>query len=610
MSLIRGNEPGGLKSTHGRAMDQHSTRRLATIVVPLLLAATAATLVFRTVYSASALTDYPDEVEYALGAHRLATEGRYEIVVQGERLPPRYPPWFSALIIAPAYLVLGSDPGLAIVPVTLFAIAGVLLACAIGWQVSSAWGGALAGLGVALLPLYWYWGRHVMTDVPCTVLLLGAALIYVRRGDALDLRGRLSAGWLIGLAALLRPPSAACVLPFLWQLAKSGRGHSQTASSSATPSVANAPGPEISFCQRVLHSLAIAAPTGAAAAATMFYNASTFGSPFRSGYHYWCAVPYDYRPLAFSLRYVRNNIASLQHELSYILPALAIVLVLRLLLRALSRVTIANTPAERRLAAFLFLGIGPLVLFHLVYFFPDARLQLPAVVLLAVLTGAAAGHLVRLPHSWLVAAMTTVLVSVFFWRARLYEFPPVRRMLADEIRDKTPQGSVIVSATDPVYLEYMVNRETSPETIDATRFWEDASHRRVLPLSRGIEYADKLLTPVRIPRPDPPPAHWTDHHCAGLAAGGAREAVPWVALEQLDRLVEIARAGAPVYLETATLTAADKGAVDLLRQRFDFTSRSEYLTQLVPKPQASGRQEPAGMSRETAPPDSKSEPGS
>jgi hypothetical protein len=579
-------------------MDQQSMRRMTAILVPLFLAATAAPLLFRTVESASDLTDYPDEVEYALGAHRLAAEGRYEIVIQGERLPPRYPPWFSTLFIAPAYLLLGSDPGVVIVPVTLLSFAGVLLACAIGWRVSGAWGGALAGLGVALLPIYWYWGRHVMTDVPCTTLLLGAALIYVRRGDTLDLRSCLGAGLLIGLAALLRPPSAACVLPFLWQLRGSRSGDSQSGSSAA--SALKDECAALPVRRRAALAAAILAPAGIAAAATMFYNARTFGSPFRSGYHYWCAVPYDYRPLTFSLRYLPDNLRVLeQGELGWLVPALALVVIVRMLLRAIGRIPLERLGAEMRLAQFLFFGTGPLVLFHLVYFFPEARLQLPAIVLLAILIGAAAGRLVRLPQASVLIALPAVALGVFYWRARLSEMPPVRRLLADEIRADTPPGSLIITTTDPVYLEYMINRGTSPETIDASRFWDDASHRRVLPLSRSIEYADKLLTPERIPHPDPPPAHWTDHRCAGLAAAGAREAVPWVALEQLDRLTDLVNAGVPVYLETATLAPVDESAVDLLRERFEFTDRSHYLTQLISKPASNGPRAPVDATPET-----------
>lgn len=556
--------------------------RWATICVPLLVAATASILLVRTPYSASALTDYPDEVEYALGAHRLVNEGRYEIVLQGQHLPPRYPPWFSALFVAPAYLVFGSDPGVAIFPMTALAIGGVVLATAIGAQVSGPWGGALAGLGVGLLPIYWYWGRHVMTDVPCTALILGASLIHLRHGALPDWKSCLAGGVLIGLAALLRPPSAACVLPFLWQIWFAPRESIPAAGAGLARDSEQTVQTGAALRNQLAHTALILTPTGVAAAATMFYNARTFGSPFRSGYHFWCSVPYDYRPLTFSLRYLRRNVLILQEgEVPWIVGALAAVMTARLAVRYLSRFKIPAAPHEWRLVQFLFLGTGPLVLFHLVYFFPEARLQLPAIVLLVILTGAAAGPLLRLPLPLLLIALPALLFGVSFWRLRNTEFPPLRRLIVDEIRQQTAPGAVIICATDPVYLEYMINRGFTPPDISAEDFWNDTTHRRVLPLSRGIDYADKLLTPVRIPHPNPAPAHWTEHRCAGLVAAGVRDAVPWVAQEQIDRLSDLIAGGVPVYLETATLTASDGPVIDEFRKRFDLTVRSAYLTELL-----------------------------
>src|ERR1043166_5852781 len=100
---------------------------------PLLaLLLIAAVWFYRTPYSASNLEVPPDTVEYALAPLEFLEHGHYDIIVEGRPLPPRYPPWFSMLIISPAYVLFGHDPGNAILPVTAMAVAGVGFAWAIG----------------------------------------------------------------------------------------------------------------------------------------------------------------------------------------------------------------------------------------------------------------------------------------------------------------------------------------------------------------------------------------------------------------------------------------------------------------------------------------------
>jgi 4-amino-4-deoxy-L-arabinose transferase-like glycosyltransferase len=113
----------------------------------------------------------PDSIEYAFGALNLATGNGYQIQVGGRPLPPRYPPWFSAMLV-PAYWILGDDPGNGIVMVFVLAMIGVLAAYKIGERISGPWGGAGAGLLLLVFTDYHYYGRQIMTDVPCTAILL------------------------------------------------------------------------------------------------------------------------------------------------------------------------------------------------------------------------------------------------------------------------------------------------------------------------------------------------------------------------------------------------------------------------------------------------------
>src|SRR5450759_171288 len=122
----------------------------------------AAVWFYRTPYSASNLEVPPDTVEYALAPLQLLETGRYEIMVEGRGLPPRYPPGFPVLVILPAYVLFGHEPGNAILPITLLAIAGVGFAYAIGKRISSTPGGVLAALAVLMLPSYGAWATQVM----------------------------------------------------------------------------------------------------------------------------------------------------------------------------------------------------------------------------------------------------------------------------------------------------------------------------------------------------------------------------------------------------------------------------------------------------------------
>ena len=70
------------------------------------------------------------------------------------------------LVILPAYFLFGHEPGNAILPITLLAVAGVGFAFAIGKRISSTTGGVLAALAVLILPSYSRWATQVMTDVP------------------------------------------------------------------------------------------------------------------------------------------------------------------------------------------------------------------------------------------------------------------------------------------------------------------------------------------------------------------------------------------------------------------------------------------------------------
>jgi hypothetical protein len=145
---------------------------------------------------------------------------------------------------------------------------------------------------------------------------------------------------------------------------------------------------------------------------------------------------------------------------------------------------------------------------------------------------------------------------------------PVRRLVADRVRQHTPANAIVISAIDPVYLERMAAA---------------GSARRIVPISRRVEYASKLLAPRRIEHPNPPPADWHDHRAAGLARGGAQEAVQFVASEQVENLAARAAAGTPIFLDTALLREPDEEVLGQLTTRFDSALRAPDLFELRPR---------------------------
>ena len=256
----------------------------------------ASVWLYRTPYNASNLEVPPDTVGYALAPLQLLETGRYEIIVDGRGLPPRYSPWFPVLVILPAYVLFGHEPGNAILPVTLLAVAGVGFADAIGKRISSTPGGVLAALALLILPSYGHWSCQVMTDVPCTALMLGTCLTYLRlqtKPEPAYLY--FGAGALVALTTLFPPVFAAMLLPFLLlTLRQEWKG--------------------VFF-----RGLLLLTPMAGAAAATFVYNSATFGSPLRNGYNFWTAVPMDYPAMVFSPSYLRTNLEEIGVSLFLIL---------------------------------------------------------------------------------------------------------------------------------------------------------------------------------------------------------------------------------------------------------------------------------------------------
>lgn len=512
----------------------------------LLLAVIAAVVLWQDSGIGAKLDIVPDSTEYALAAHRFASSGDYRILVDGSWLPPRYPPFFSVLVLAPAYLVLGPAIGNAIYPIIISGIAGIVVAFFLGRKIGGDWGGTAGALALLAFSKYRLWSRSVMIEIPAAALLLLACFLYVRlRGESREQPSAwLLPGAVIAFAALLRPVFAAAALPFLVCAVDTGRW------------------------RETFRKLAfLCGPLVAAGAAAMACNTAQFGSPFRSGYHFWTSVPYDYGNLTFSLSYVVSNFVLLRKtNLIYWLCLAVVLWILDRRFFASGKNDLSRQSALRAIGEFLLLGLGPVVVFHQLYFYPADRFYFPVLVLLFVTIGALAGSwLNRLPRAALAGVLAVALVGAFLVGRGKAQPKVSRQTVADEIVRHTPEDAWIITGLEPAYLEYVTARD---------------SRRRIVPISRHVEYAGKVLTPNRIPNPDPPPLRWDDHRCAGLLRGGARDAVRFVASEQLDRIADRLSGGARVFIDMAYIDKADGPIVDELRNRFQFVALTDSLFEL------------------------------
>jgi hypothetical protein len=505
-------------------------------LVPAVLCLVALLRLHRAPELAANLDFAPDAPEYAIAAQRFAKLGSCSIEIDRVVYPSRYPPWFSVLVLAPFYAHAPVDAlGIGIVPVYLLGVTAVMTAYALGRRISGAWGGALAGALLLFDHRFVFHSQMIITDVPVVALLLLLTLVLSRlRGEqyggeseAVAAPSRGAWWWLAGalaaLAGSFRVLAYAAVLPLLWQALRPPRSRGRT-----------------------VHRLAAAVvPSGVMMLATAIYNQHAFGDWRRTGYQLWVSVPYDYLGLTFSLDYLRGNLALLGEIWVALAAGVAGGIVL-----------LWRRPAGAGAGATLIvlaLTALPISLVHLVYFFEGSRFHLPLIAVLSVVGGGGLALLVparmRDASAWAACGPLLLLAQHGSQVVPILAGPPYRHILAEHMAMTEP-NAVIITSVDPVYLEPMVLR---------------GSQRRVIPLSREVEYASKVVTWRRIPPPlDPPPRSAFDHRAPALLRRGAREAVEFTAAEEPEQIEQMHRKGIPVYLDLSFTPEHDPAARRLI----------------------------------------------
>ena len=500
-----------------------------------LLLGLAVSVLYVGAYQASDLSLVPDAVESEIAAVRLLAEGRYDIVIGGVAHPPRYAPWFAAILLVPAHLVFGQELGTGIHAVFACALLSLTAAFCLGRALGDKWGGAAGLLLLLALPGFAGLSRQIVNHIPALALALLSAGLFLRiieGGSSSAVKFFLAAGVVNATAASFRPLYFFLVGPFIFLALRC-----------AQP-------------RRALKCLAAAGPAVAAGAVSLAYNQAVFGSIWRNGYHYWTSVPYDYWALTFSMRYLPDNLDAVFSK-----SGLPIMLLMLGCYPFTKRLSAAKENAEwvdagrfRALLCFGLAALLPMFVVHLLYFYPNVSFFLPCTAFCAVAAGPLVGRFFARagfsPAVFGVVVAACVLLTAAL-RFTLWEVPPRRRLAADLMLTKTPPDALIISGIDPVYLE---------STVVAN------SRREILPVSRRVEYASNVICRSRIGILPSPPLSWKDHRFPGILQAGAQEAVERVALDNFEYVARQIGRGIEVYVDRSFLSSEE---LDFLAQKLD-----------------------------------------
>lgn len=510
-------------------------------------------VLFISPYYASNLSITPDSVEYSISAHNFVFEGLCEISYCNEWFPLRYPPWFSLFILAPSFYIFGSEIGNAIIPIFFLGTLGIIFAYLIGYIISNQLGGVLSALILLSLPIYQDYSKLIMTDIPNTTFILGAALVFIKidAKKKSKVKYLFIAGLLCACSAALRPATYSVILPFLIILL-----------------IAKEP-----LRRKIVNILILLAPGALVVIATAYYNKLTFGSPMRNGYHFWCPIPYDYLDLVFSSSNICRNIRVI---FSSWVPFLGIIYLCSFFIREkYAKINFQKGHQSKKLMIFTLISSIPIIFFHLLYFYSELRFFLPVMVLLVIIT---ASELSKwLSPAYIKPKIIFSIMALFLLSIIIYKifypnnYAPYKRLVGEEINEVTPGNAIIISSIDPIYLNFITRHSKK-------------NQRVIIPTSRKVEYASKLIAPTPLKKLSPPPQNSFDHRNSRLVDAGAIEVIPLVANENIGEIIELAKQGIPVFIDTSHVTKSDAEIFqNLYFPHFTFHKKSRFVYRLILK---------------------------
>jgi len=501
----------------------------------ILLLLSALMLFFQTPFGAENYEMAPDPAEYALGARLLSERAAYYMTLDGQSLPFRYPPWFSFFFLMPVFLVPGvSALGSAVFPVTAMSLLGVVLAFLIGRRLSGTAGAVLAGVFLLLPGSYRFLARNIMADVPVAVIYLAGWFLYLLMRERPGRAGFFAAGLLAAFGAALKPTAAVVALPF-FVLAAASREE---------------------WKGKVTAATLVCFPLAGLAAATLAYNTAVFGDAFRSGYHFWSPVPYDFPHLIFDPAYSGANLTEVLNNTGIFL----FVLVIPGMLLPLSRIREQESGAQeavgrtdlRHSLYYASYTLLPTFLFYLLYFWPSFRFYLPVEIMLAVLAGACIGGFLtafRFPVRSLPLGMFCILLITVLFRFSPLSPQAERRRVLQEMFSNTPADAVIISGFDPLFLSALAGED---------------NQRVFIPVSARVEYASKRVAWQRLSFGNVQPRSLGEAYRLLEVHKEAAKVLAPSAIDGPERISGFLDRQRPIFLETRMVSAAEISQLESL----------------------------------------------
>lgn len=450
----------------------------------------------------------PDALENAFCADNFLREGKYGFYLNGVLHPSRYLPWFPLLFLAPFQALTGDVYGA--VYGSWLAAAGLAAVMFLSCRQTTVRPGpagardvALGGLAglltfpVLLLSSFFIaLTGYAMTEIPYLLFCVWAMILWTRLASrpGVDMASLMWCSVLIALGGSVRSSAYPMLaLPYLLIFMR-----------------------EKAWKRRFLLWFLAALPTALVLIASNIFNWGVFGSPFRTGYHFWCPVPYDFMPLTFNLRYVAEYLPRLVREKGFWLTMalLAVCAAWFCASRTARKEKLRSFPkwtAWEAAMTFALLQSAIIFVLYIVYFFYDKRMYLPILVMVLPPAASAAANLLRMvlkkrqTACWILAGAAVVLQLVAMHNLNDYHKAirgiPDDRAKLEYLSSILPGNAVLLSMFNPAV---------------ADKFFQHGTDRKIIPVNRIHEYADKIAAPQKVKACDPPPRDAVDNLAPGL----------------------------------------------------------------------------------------------
>ncbi len=385
---------------------------------------------------------WPDSVHYSIGAWNLAKGNGYSIMLNGERLPPKYPPGTS-LLLAIYYSLSGNRREAGIYLMQLMSVLAILFTWLASRKAGGTAGGIAALIGTMTGSSILIYRNMIYSEIPA--LWAGAFLlflvVYMKKGWPRALVLGLVAGFAVVIRysmAILFPPM---LLLFMLEKEKPLRN-------------------------LALFSLASAVPLGLLA----WWHMRAFGSPFRTGYSLWLPRMHEGGFPVFSLSYALHgpyipagNPPNLAFYLDTLMGGRNFLYAYPVALACLPGLLLLFK--GERLEVFCVLSVAVFYAFFSLYFYQEERLLLPAVpfvVLFGVPTLRRLGGLLHMPGLGDILLMILAGLNLIYAYKLVstvdFEKAPLRNEAAraGTISGIIPEGAVFITGRDILFYSHML----------------------------------------------------------------------------------------------------------------------------------------------------------